>query len=302
MLDIALVGTGGMMPLPNRFLSSALLRFKGDLLLIDCGEGTQVSLKMLGFGFKNISTICFTHFHGDHISGLPGLLLTIANAGRTEPILMIGPKGLEHVVTSLCVIATDLPFSINFIELEKNHGPINRNDFIINTQELKHSTLCVAYTFNIARPPKFDPLQAVALNIPKHLWSILQKGNTIEIDGKTFDSNMVLGQPRKGLKVGYCTDTRPVESLVSFMQDADLFICEGIYGEQEKLEKAIEYKHMTFAEAATIANLANVDELWLTHYSPSLVEPDLFLHVATDIFSNSHCGYDRKLKSLLWNN
>jgi len=300
MLDIALVGTGGMMPLPNRFLSSSLFRHNGDLLLIDCGEGTQVSLKMLGWGIKNIGAICFTHFHGDHISGLPGLLLSIGNAGRTEPILMIGPKELKYIVESLCVIARDLPFEMIFIEIEKDDEPITYKNFVIKAMPVSHGMPCFAYTIEIERKGKFDVEAATKLCIPKNFWSTLQKGESVEIDGVTYTSDMVMGPARKGLKVAYCTDTRPTKSLPDFIFGADLFVCEGIYAEDEKLEKAKEYKHMTFSEAATLAKEGQVRELWLTHYSPSLTEPEEFLHVATDIFENSHCGFDRKWASLLF--
>jgi len=116
MLDVALLGSGGMMPLPNRYLTAMLCRVNGRFLLVDCGEGTQVTMRMLGWGFKSIDVICITHFHADHISGLPGLLLTIGNAGRTDPLQMFGPPGLAVVVRNLCVIAGDLPFPVHVTE------------------------------------------------------------------------------------------------------------------------------------------------------------------------------------------
>ena len=117
MLDICLLGTGGMMPLPYRWLTSMMARCDGSSLLIDCGEGTQVALKEKGWSPKPIDVICFTHYHADHISGLPGLLLTMGNAERTEPLTLIGPKGLERVVGALRTIAPELPFQLKFIEL-----------------------------------------------------------------------------------------------------------------------------------------------------------------------------------------
>ena len=117
MLDICLLGTGGMMPLPYRWLTSMMARCNGSSLLIDCGEGTQIAPPEKGWSPRPIDVICFTHYHADHISGLPGLLLTMGNAERTEPLLMIGPKGLERVVTALRSIAPELPFPIVFSEL-----------------------------------------------------------------------------------------------------------------------------------------------------------------------------------------
>ena len=124
MLDICLLGTGGMMPLPRRWLTSLMLRYNGKSILIDCGEGTQLAIKEQGWSFNPIDVICFTHYHADHISGLPGLLLTMGNADRTEPVTMIGPKGLSRVVSSLRVIAPELPFDINFIELTENEQTV----------------------------------------------------------------------------------------------------------------------------------------------------------------------------------
>ena len=300
MLDVALLGTGGMMPLPNRFLTSMLCRFNGRLLMIDCGEGTQVTLKLLGWGFKNIDTICFTHFHADHISGLPGILLTIGNSGRTEPITLIGPKGLKKVVDGLRVIAPELQFEINFEELE-NESCLKFNDFLIKSIQVDHGLPCFAYSINIERNGLFDLEKAEKLGLPKKYWSILQRNEYVEYDGKVYTSDMVLGEPRKGFKISYCTDSRPTESLPEFVKDSDLFICEGIYGEDEKLSKAIEHKHMIFSEAATIAKKGNVRELWLTHYSPALIDPQSLIHFAKDIFENSHCGHDRKTTSFKFN-
>ena len=117
MLDVCLLGTAGMMPLPHRWLTASLMRYNGSSLLIDCGEGTQIAIKEKGWTFKPIDVICFTHYHADHISGLPGLLLSMGNAERTEPLTMIGPKGLERVVGALRMIAPELPFEIRYIEI-----------------------------------------------------------------------------------------------------------------------------------------------------------------------------------------
>lgn len=290
-----------MMPLPGRFLSSMLCRVNGKMILVDCGEGTQVSLRMLGWGFKQIDMICFTHFHGDHISGLPGLLLTMANAERTEPLKLFGPTGLQHVVKCLCVIAQDLPFPIEFIEWPKSQESIYTEEMlVIKTLPLQHRTPCFGYCIELMRRGKFDSDRAKAQNIPLKLWSALQKqtDTSIVYEGKEFTSDMVLGPPRKGLKVVFCTDTRPVTGMAHFAKDADLFICEGLYGDEERQEKATARKHMTFMEAARIAKAANAKELWLTHFSPALPDPWNYLNNATDIFPNTKVGKDRMYKTI----
>jgi len=293
MLDIALLGCGGMMPMPGRFLTSLYMRHNGRFALIDCGEGTQVSLRILGWGFKNIDVIMFTHFHADHITGLPGLLLTIGNSGRDEPVTLIGPKGLQTVVSGLTIVSRDLPFELKFIEIDEPKE-LEVSGFIINTLPLEHRTKCFAYSVRINRLAKFNPEAAQKLGIPVQMWSKLQNGETITQDGTTFTPDMVMGDERKGIKIAYCTDTRPVKGLPDFVRGADLFVCEGIYGDNEKIDKAREYKHMLFSEAAEIAKAGEVKKLWLTHYSPSLTNPEEFLHNATDIFPNTRLGHDRK--------
>lgn len=292
MLDICLLGTGGMMPLPYRWLTSMMARYNGKSILIDCGEGTQVAMKEKGWSPKPIDIICFTHYHADHISGLPGLLLTMGNAERTEPVLMIGPKGLEKVVNALRMIAPELPFDIEFHELQDNEETIDFGDFTIKAYRVRHNVICYGYTMEIKRTGKFDPERAKAQNIPLMFWSRLQKGEVIEDGGVTYTPDMVLGAARKGLKVTYCTDTRPTDAIVENAINSDLFICEGMYGEADKLEKAKEYKHMTFYEAAELAKRAGVKELWLTHYSPSTMWPDEFMRDVRNIFANAIAAKD----------
>ena len=299
MLDVCLLGTGGMMPLPGRWLTSLMTRYNGNNLLIDCGEGTQVTIRQKGWSVHDIEVICFTHYHGDHISGLPGLLLSMGNSDRTKPVTLVGPKGLERVVNALRVIAPELPFEINFIELTENNVHLSIKGYEIDAFKVNHNVVCYGYAINILRGGRFYVDKAMENDVPQKYWSKLQKGETIEgEDGRIFTPDMVIGEARKGIKVTYCTDTRPTKSILENATGSDLFICEGMYGEDEMIEKAKINKHMTFEEAATLAKEAGVGQLWLTHYSPSLIKPEDYVDKARKIFPNTVAAKDRRTVEL----
>ncbi|MBO4844791.1 MAG: ribonuclease Z [Lachnospiraceae bacterium] len=301
MLEICLLGTGGMMPLPYRWLTSMLARYNGSSILVDCGEGTQIALKEKGWSPNPIDIICFTHFHADHISGLPGMLLAMGNSERTTPLTIIGPKGVTGVVESLRVIARELPFEIRYIELNSKEQVIEFDGYRIVAFKVNHNITCYGYSIEIDRAGKFDPEKAKDNNIEMKYWSRLQKGETIEADdGRILTQDMILGPSRKGLKVTYCTDTRPCENIVTHAKDSDLFICEGMYGEEDKIEKAKEHKHMTFYEAAQMAKDAQVKEMWLTHYSPSLLKPAIYMDEVKKIFPEAIAAKDGRTVDLLF--
>ena len=298
MLDVCLLGTGGMRPLPGRWLTACIMRSAGTTILIDCGEGTQITLRQQGWSFKGIDALLITHYHGDHVSGLPGLMLTIGNAGRTEPLHMYGPKGLTRIVKGLLQIAPELPFDIVFHELGNGEEPFNVGCFQITPFKLDHGIPCLGYRVDLLRLAEFLPEKARENNVPLKLWSRLQKGETVEQDGSVYMPELVRGEARRGLSVCYCTDTRPVPGIVEAAKEVDWFICEGMYGEEEKKSRANDYKHMTFREAAELAKAANVKELWLTHFTPSMMHPKDTLPEAREVFANSYAGKDRMTKVL----
>lgn len=296
MLDVCLLGTGGMMPMPRRWLTSLMLRCEGSNLLIDCGEGTQIAMKEVGWSPKPIDVICFTHYHADHISGLPGMLLSMGNADRTEPVVMVGPKGLFNVVRSLRSIAPELPFELRFIELDQNTEEYQLGPYILSCYKVNHNIACYGYSVRIPRIGRFDAQAAREKGIPLAFWNALQHGETVQDEktGKIYKPDMVLGPPRRGIKVTYTTDTRPCDNIVRAASDADLFICEGMYGEPGTEEKARSYKHMTMREAAQMAAKAEIPprELWYTHYSPSMMKPQLYIDEMRKIFPRAKCGKD----------
>ena len=288
MLDICLLGTGGMMPLLNRYLTSLMVRCDGSNLLIDCGEATQLAIKKAELSTRPIDYILFTHFHADHISGLPGLLLEMKNSDRTEDITIVGPKNIEKVVKSLCIIANDLPFNINFIELDENNGMFNIKPYRIEYFKLKHKMNCIGYNIYLDRLPKFMTEKAKDNKVPLKFWNKLQHGETCidKENGITYTPDMVMGSDRKGIKLTYLTDTRPCDNIIEFCQNSDLFICEGMYGQSDKDDNAKKYLHMTMQEACDIALRTNPNEMWLTHYSPSEVHPKTYESELKKIFKN----------------
>jgi ribonuclease Z len=287
MLELALVGTGGTMPLPQRWLSSSLIRYEGHLVLFDCGEGTQISLRVLGWGIKDIDLILISHIHGDHIAGLPGLLLTQANSGRTGPLDIVGPPGLIHVVTGLSVVAPYLPFEVRIRELQSGEH-VALDELGITCVNGEHRVPCLAYRLDLPRAPRFRPERARALGVPLREWKRLQRGEHVG-DIRPED---VMGPPRTGLSIGLVTDTRPTSAIAEAMAGVDLLVCEATFGDDGDQPRAVERRHMTFREAAELAATAQARQLLLTHFSPSVARPEEYAANAQEVFANTTVGRD----------
>ena len=302
MLDVCLLGTGGMMPLPERRLSAALVRFKGRLLLLDCGEGTQVAMRSRGWGFRNLDTILLTHLHGDHVLGLPGLLLTLANSskGAGEPLTIYGPEPLEPVLRGLLVVAPRLPFPlrIGLLQGGETFAPEGLDGLEVSCAPLDHDIPCLAYALSVPRAGRFDAERARALGVPLPDWRRLQRGEVVEVAGRSVAPGDVLGPPRRGLRLVLATDTRPVPDLPAFVGGADLLIAEGMYGDEADRPVRFAAPHLTFAEAAALARDGGARRLWLTHFSPGLADPAAYLDRATAIFPATTIGRDGLTETL----
>lgn len=295
MIDLTLLGCGGNVPMPNRFLSSLFINYKGRKMLIDCGEGTQVAMKKYNCGFKTIDLILITHLHGDHIIGLIGLLQTMGNSGKTDDLTIVGPVGITDAMNAIKVLVEYLPYRVYVIENPKEKFSLEHDilkDIEISTIDLEHSTECIGYSLYFKRKAKFDRQKAMSNEVPQILWKKLQEQDTVIYNEKIYYSSMVLGDERKGIKLSFITDTRPTFEIPQFIYGSDLFICEGMYGDDLDISKAVKNKHMTFREAASLANAGNVDKLLLTHFSPSIEEPKDFAHNATNLFKDTIIGED----------
>lgn len=292
MLDICMLGTCGMMPLPGRWLSCMLLRSGSTLTLFDCGEGTQIPWKSLGWGFRQLGAICFTHMHADHVAGLPGVLFMVAHAGRTEPLDIYGPPGTIYVVEGLRRIAAELPFPVHIHEMRGGEHFDLPGGLHGSCVAAVHGVPCLAYRAELKRKPAFQVEQAQALGLPVQLWSRLQRGETLEYNGQTITPEQVLGPPRRGISLAFITDTRPSRALSDFAADVDLLICESMYDDPEDLSLARSNAHMLAEESASIAQAAGAHALLLTHFSPKINDVSGAEKMARRVFEHSRAARD----------
>lgn len=285
-----------MMPLRNRWLTTCYSEVQGNGILIDCGEGTQIALAEADVNTNRINTLLITHFHADHISGFPGLMLSLANFQKTSPLYIFTPPSGKEIIQKLSCICSVLPFKIYVDELPPDRFFTFNSpaipDFEIISAPMNHTTKCLAYRLTLNRKPIFNPEKAKELNIPVQYWKILHRGEIVEFDGNIYTTEMVTDGERKSLAYTYATDTRPNDNLVQLAENADLFICEGMYGDEENVADLRKKGHMNFIDAAHIAKKANVKELWLTHYSPALPNPYAYKDSVRKFFYNTKIPKD----------
>ncbi|WP_312648476.1 ribonuclease Z [Aminipila sp.] len=291
-LDVCLPGTGGMMPLENRWLSSCWMEYKGKGFLIDCGEGTQIALKKARCKLSHLHMLLITHFHADHIAGLPGLLLTLGNSGKTTPLTIVGPVGLERIIRSLTVIAPILPYPLKIKELEEA-GDFEESGLTISYLPLNHGVPCFGYGITAKRKPIFNPQKASELGIPKIYYKTLHEGQCVRLeDGRVISPEAVLDGERPSIRVCYFTDTQLMNTMIPFAYGADLLISEGMYGETDKHDVISKKGHMIYSDSAELAKEAAVKKLWLTHYSPALTKPEIYIDNVRKIFPKTIAAYD----------
>lgn len=280
MPEICLIGTGGMMPLKNRWLTSCYYEHEGHAILIDCGEGTQIALAEADCKISRIDMLLITHTHADHVSGLPGFLLSLGNASRTEPLDIYLPAGRTQILKNLLSICDRLPFEVRFNELPTDRRCSFTADTIdpmltIESLPLRHSTVCLGYSLTLTRKQEFQPQAAAELGVPVKYWRTLHSGEsvTLEEDGRIITPEMVTIANRRPIKLSYVTDTLPFKEIAEFAGGSQLFICEGMYGDREKKKSMNEKAHMLMQDACQLAKSAGAERLWLTHYSPAEVNP-----------------------------
>ena len=299
MIDITVLGTAATMPLPDRALASVLLSCTGNSILFDCGEGTQTAARKAHVSLMKLSLIALTHYHGDHIFGLPGLLQTMACLGRREALYVCGPDGLHEALRALLTLAGPLPFDIIALSIPDDGiclgstipgWPLEARLVPFKT---KHRTVSSGYRFELSRPGRFNPEAAKALHVPVQKWSTLQHGEDVELEtGEIITPDSVLGPPRAGLCFCISGDSAPCASLTEGASGADLFICEATYGDEDNAEQAALYGHSTFSQAARTAAQAGAKRLLLTHFSQMMEVPEDYLDAARADFADAECAAD----------
>jgi ribonuclease Z len=286
MIEVCLLGVGGMMPLPGRPLSACLFRTGGETFLFDCGEGTQVNWRACGWPYRPTGTLLLSHLHADHVAGLPGVLFQIAHSGRTEPVTIYGPRDTFQIVSHLMSIVGRTPYELRVVELAGGETLELAAGLQLATLATQHRMPCLAYAITQPRAPRFNPERARELGVPLTDWKRLQRGETV---GAISPAD-VLGPPRRGVKLSLVTDTRWFDGLAPFVAESDLLLCEAMYAGDEDADKAARRGHMVAGQAARLARDSGAQRLWLTHFSPSVERLEDVLERAQTDFPGAELG------------
>jgi len=288
MLRIIFLGTGGSLPTRNRNPSAVMVNRKGELILFDCGEGTQQQMMRAKTGMMSLSSIFISHFHADHFLGIPGLIQTMSFMGRKEPLLIYGPEGTREFTELFKALGYfNLKYEVRGVQL-KPGDTVEGEDYVIRALKTDHSIPSLGYALvENPRPGRFNREKAVELGIPPGpLFAKLQRGNSVEINGKTIKPEDVMGTSRPGRTIVYSGDTRPCESVLEASRNADLLIHDGSFAD-EMADWAEESKHSTAGEVAALSKEAGVRKLILTHISSRYTDdPAPILTDSKKIFEN----------------
>ena len=293
-MEIIFLGTSSAVHSKERNHPSIAVKAFGEVMLFDCGEGTQKQLLFTKVSPMKISKIFITHYHGDHILGLPGLLQSMSLNGREEKLTVFGPKGLHNIsdgIYSFGYCAIDFP--VEFVEIDSGIV-VESDEYIISAQEVRHNVLSLAYSIEEKKRPRFLRDKAVELGIPVGpLFGRLHDGYEIELNGEIIKPEQVLGKPRKGIKITYSGDTRPCEEMIEFAKESTLLIHESTFIKEDYLN-AEEHAHSTSVDAGEIAKASLSKRLILTHVSTRYKREDIdrLLDEAREVFENTDLAYD----------
>ncbi|MGM0510121.1 MAG: ribonuclease Z [Thermoplasmatota archaeon] len=287
-MKLVFLGTGGSYPSPQRNVTSTALKYKGDVLLFDCGEGTQRQLMRSSLSFMETKKIFITHFHGDHFLGIPGLIQSMKLNDREDPLEIYGPKGMTDLTTILMKLGYFNPsFEVKIQDINPG-AELRFDDYTIKAVETDHGIPSLAYGFQEkTKPGRFDKQKALDLGVPEGpLFSRIQKGHTVEVDGKTIRPEQILGPPRRGKKVVFSGDTRPSYEVIQLAEEADVLVHEATL-DRSMSDKAIEFGHSSVDKAAEVAKKARVKRLFLNHISPRYKDPEPLKEQAKEIFEKT---------------
>lgn len=266
------------MPLPGRGLTSVLLRREGDLLLFDCGEGTQLAFRRLNLKWKKITAIFISHTHADHVTGLPGILSLSSQVDRSEPLYIYGPPRIrQYVEQTLRVLDIYINYEIVIHEFYDDEVVMQAEDYRVDSLRLRHTKPCLGYRLvEEPRPGQFHPEQAIKAGVARGPdWSTLQRGESVQLSsGVVVTPQDVMGPIRSGRTFSFVTDTAAFSGLTPFVSGSDLLICEGMFC-ADLTSDARSKKHLTAQQAGRIASQAGVRRMGLIHYSPRYTERDL---------------------------